>query len=47
MQNRYNLDTKTAKQLLYKAFDLLLDFQKERQKIEDLQRELRHDIYDL
>lgn len=47
MKNRYNLDTETAKPLLYKAFDLLLDFNKERQKIEELQRELRHDIYDI
>lgn len=47
MKNRYNLDTETAKPLLYKAFDLLLDFNKERQKIEELQRELRHDIYNI
>jgi len=45
--DKYRYDVETAKPLLYKAFDLLLDFNKERQKIEDLQRELRHDIYDI
>ena len=47
MRKEYWLDTTTAKPLLYKAFDLLLEFNRNRQKLEELERELRHDIYNI
>ena len=45
--DRYRYDVETAKPLFNKAFDLLLEFDRNRQKLEELERELRHDIYDI